>query len=204
MGYGFTGEMAEDAAAPAVRDAYIDSKGSAAEVLALARGAIRSRGPAIYGPGSVPWTIRPLEAMRSKCSVGCGDGLMIVYVDDLVDAILVSDGRRAAPTPFRDGEAVMPAMLLPPRPHAWARRAAEPAGAAGGGRRAGARGDRPPPRPAALGPAALTYISRRGTYPNTRAREELGWEPEVGLAEAAPHGGVGARPGCSMAETAQP
>jgi nucleoside-diphosphate-sugar epimerase len=30
---------------------------------------------------------------------------------------------------------------------------------------------------------AITFISRRAAYPNTRAREELGWEPRVGLDE---------------------
>jgi nucleoside-diphosphate-sugar epimerase len=31
--------------------------------------------------------------------------------------------------------------------------------------------------------AALTFVSRRAAYPNARAREELGWEPRVPLAE---------------------
>jgi nucleoside-diphosphate-sugar epimerase len=33
------------------------------------------------------------------------------------------------------------------------------------------------------GPGALTFLSRRAAFPNTRAREELGWSPAVDLAE---------------------
>jgi nucleoside-diphosphate-sugar epimerase len=38
-------------------------------------------------------------------------------------------------------------------------------------------------RPPALGRDAVAYVSRRAVFPNTRAREELGWEPRVDLAE---------------------
>jgi nucleoside-diphosphate-sugar epimerase len=31
------------------------------------------------------------------------------------------------------------------------------------------------------GPAAVTFMSRRAVYPNARAREELGWEPQFTL-----------------------
>jgi 2-alkyl-3-oxoalkanoate reductase len=32
-----------------------------------------------------------------------------------------------------------------------------------------------------LGRDAVWYVSRRGVFPNTRAREELGWSPQVSL-----------------------
>jgi nucleoside-diphosphate-sugar epimerase len=38
-------------------------------------------------------------------------------------------------------------------------------------------------RAVGAGPAAVTFMSRRATFPNTRAREELGWEPRVSLEE---------------------
>jgi nucleoside-diphosphate-sugar epimerase len=38
-------------------------------------------------------------------------------------------------------------------------------------------------RAVGAGPAAVTFMSRRAVYPNTRAREELRWRPRVSLEE---------------------
>jgi nucleoside-diphosphate-sugar epimerase len=32
-------------------------------------------------------------------------------------------------------------------------------------------------------PASLIFVSRKATYPNARAREQLGWKPRVALDE---------------------
>jgi len=32
-----------------------------------------------------------------------------------------------------------------------------------------------------IGPAAVTFVSRRHAFPNRRAREELGWAPRTTL-----------------------
>jgi nucleoside-diphosphate-sugar epimerase len=99
-----------------------------------------------------------------------GDGVMApVFVDDLVDAIVRAlDEPRAAGRAYTvwDGEPVsareyfetlggrpvrtLPAPLL----------------------RAAARA-------MGVGPAAVTFVTRRATFPNARAREELGWRPET-------------------------
>ncbi|MDP9384834.1 MAG: NAD-dependent epimerase/dehydratase family protein, partial [Actinomycetota bacterium] len=189
-GYRFEGEMPEDAPPRPCGMPYIDTKG-AAEVLALARGATVVRPGDVYGPGSVPWTIRPLEAMRSGAFrlPGRGDGLMTpVYVDDLVDAIVralfhpaaagraytVWDGEAVSARDFFSHHARMLGRDAPPSlPRPLVAGAALTLEAVARVRR----------RPPSVSRAALTYISRRGTYPNTRAREELGWQPEVGLAE---------------------
>jgi nucleoside-diphosphate-sugar epimerase len=147
-------------------------------VLALRRGATVIRPGDVYGPGSQPWVVRPLEMMRKGRFYlpAPGDGLITpVYVDDLVDAIVralrapeaagraytVWDGRAVTARDFfgyharslGQGEVrVLPAPLL--------RLAARAIGA---------------------GPAAITFMSRRAVYPNARAREELGWEPRFDL-----------------------
>ena len=99
-----------------------------------------------------------------------GDGIMTpVYVDDLVDAIV-----RALREPAAAGRAytVWDGAPVTTREYFTALGGAPvrtlPA---------------PVLRVAALlsgvGPAALTFMSRRGTYPNARAREELGWRPQT-------------------------
>src|SRR6476620_1337997 len=65
---------------------YADTKG-AAETLALRRGATVIRPGDVYGPGSGPWTVRPVRLMQTGRFVlpGRGEGLIApVYVDDLV------------------------------------------------------------------------------------------------------------------------
>jgi nucleoside-diphosphate-sugar epimerase len=176
-GYEFRHDLAEDALPRPCGIPYIDTKG-ATEVLALRRGATVVRPGDVYGPGSQPWVVRPLEMMRRGRFVlpAPGDGLITpVYVDDLVDAIVralrepraagraytVWDGRAVTAREFFGHHArslgqgkvrVAPAPLL--------RLAARAIGA---------------------GPAAVTFMSRRAVFPNTRAREELGWEPQFTL-----------------------
>ena len=178
-GYEFSRPLAEDSPPRPCGIPYIDTKG-ATETLALRRGATVIRPGDVYGPGSVPWVVRPLEMMRAGRFFlpAPGDGLVTpVFVDDLVDAIVralrepraagraytVWDGEAVTAREFfgfharslgQDRVRVLPAPLL--------RLAARAVGA---------------------GPAAVTFMQRRATFPNARAREELGWEPRVGLAE---------------------
>ena len=90
---------------------YIDTKG-ATETLALRRGATVIRPGDVYGPGSQPWVVRPLEMMRAGRFFlpAPGDGLITpVFVDDLVDAIVRALREpRAAGRAYTvwDGEAV--------------------------------------------------------------------------------------------------
>ncbi len=77
---------------------YIDTK-SAADRLARRRGAVVVRPGDVYGPGSVPWSLRPLEMAKAGqlAVAGDGSGLMLpVYVDDLVEAIVVAHAARRA------------------------------------------------------------------------------------------------------------
>jgi nucleoside-diphosphate-sugar epimerase len=176
-GYEFGHDLAEDALPRPCGIPYIDTKG-ATEVLALRRGATVIRPGDVYGPGSQPWVVRPLEMMRKGRFYlpAPGDGLITpVHVDDLVDAIV-----RALREPRAAGRAYT----------VWDRHAVTAREFFGYHARSLGHGEvrvLPAPllklaaRAIGAGPAAVTFMSRRAVYPNTRAREELGWEPRFTL-----------------------
>jgi nucleoside-diphosphate-sugar epimerase len=135
--------------------------------------------------------VRPLEGIKSRrfMLVGRGQGLMTpVYVDDLVAAIalaLTNPEARGQAFTVWDGHAVTCAeffgnyarMLGRSRIPRLPRRLAVAAGAA---QEAAARVTGRPP---AFTRNAVTFVTRRAVYSNRRAREVLGWEPQVDLAE---------------------
>jgi nucleoside-diphosphate-sugar epimerase len=186
-GYDDPSEQGEERFRRAYGIPYIDTK-AASDRLACRRGAVVIRPGDVYGPGSMPWIVRPLELARAgRLAVPSpGDGVMLpVYIDDLVEAVLLGlekgkpghayaawDG---SPVSFRDyfdriaeiagGPPcrVLPAPLL------------EAFGAAA---EAFARLRGQPPMFSAR---AATFVARRGTVSTERIRRELGWEPTVGL-----------------------
>jgi nucleoside-diphosphate-sugar epimerase len=189
--YGYADEHEQDESAHrrSVGIPYIDTK-SASDRIAIRRGAVVVRPGDVYGPGSVPWTVRPTELLAAgqMAVPGKGDGTMLpVYIDDLVSGIVFALRRG---TPGRaytvwDGEPVSfhdyftrLAEATGGRPP---RKAPKPllAAIAGTGEAVARLRGRPP----AFGRHGITLVDRRGTASNARAREELGWEPEVGLEE---------------------
>ena len=189
-GYDFASDIPEDSAARVCGTPYIDTK-TASQLIALRRGAAVVRPGDVYGPRSVPWTLRPLQALRSGQFFLPGDGsglLTLVYIDDLVDCLLLAlqhpgaggkavtawDGHAVTTRDYfsryarmlgQDGVRTLPAPLLQ-------------AAALGMELRARVTGTTP-----VVTREALTYISRRAVYPNDAARELLGWEPRVDLDE---------------------
>ena len=168
---------------------YIDTK-SAADRLACRRGAVVVRPGDVYGPGSIPWTVRPLQLARSGrlALPGAGSGTMLpLYVDDLVEAILLAAERGTAGTAYTAWEGVPVsfgeyfdaiAEIAGCRPARRAPRALlELAGAALEG---WARLRAEPPAFSARSP---TFVDRRGSVSIERIRSELGWKPRVTLAE---------------------
>jgi nucleoside-diphosphate-sugar epimerase len=174
-GYEFRRHLDEDSPPRPCGLPYVDTKG-AAETLALRRGATVIRPGDVYGPGSGPWVVRPLEMMRAGRFFlpSPGDGVMtLVFVDDLVDAVV-----RALREPRAAGRAYT----------VWD---GEPAPAREYFERLGDRPVRTLPAPVlraaaramGVGPAAVTFVTRRAAYPNERARAELGWRPSTTLDE---------------------
>jgi len=189
-GYEFSSDLEEEAAPRASGAPYADTK-AASDYLALRRGAAVVRPGDVYGPGSVPWAIRPVEALRagSFALPGKGDALMtLVYIDDLVDCIL-----RALSSPTAAGQAVTAWDGVPITTAEFFGRYAQMLGqtkvrtapaplieafAFGSELFAKLRGTQP-----TVSREAIRYVSRQAVYPNTRARELLGWEPQVDFDE---------------------
>lgn len=196
-GYEFSSDVPEHSPPRPCGLTYVDTKG-ATETMTLLRGGTVIRPGDVYGPRSEPWVLRPLRALRAGTFrlPGRGEGVMTpVYVDDLVEAILLAldapggraytvwDGRPVAARDFFAFHARWAGrrrVPTAPRPLALAGAGALEALAGARARRPGrSRGE----RLADVSREALTYVSRRAAYPNARARLELGWEPRVTLEE---------------------
>jgi nucleoside-diphosphate-sugar epimerase len=143
----------------------------------------------VYGPGSVPWVVRPFEMLRAGLFVLPSGGrgkVNHVHVDNLIDGIFaalerdasdvytVSDGVAASCLEFfrpiaeaagRSRIRTVPAALLRPA------FAAVHAGATLFGRES----------PAA--PSAIDYLMRPHAYSIEKARRDLGYAPAIGFAE---------------------
>ena len=194
-GYEHRVELDEDSPPRPCGIPYIDTKG-ASDALALDR-ARRGEPVAVvrpgdvYGPGSTPWAVRPLEAMRANrfMLIGRGQGVMTpVYIDDLVQSILLAltvpgatgrgytawDGAPVSAEEFFNHYARMLGRDRIPRLPRFL------AGIAAGAQEAAALATGKPPL---FTRNAMSFVSRRAPYSNRRARELLGWEPRVGLEE---------------------
>lgn len=144
----------------------------------------------VYGPGSMPWVVRPVELIRKRMMIlPSGEGRCInpVYVDDLVDGIFlaletehvgeafnVTQGGAVPYTEYMGRLARMLGTRLPPRLPAPVLRVLF------GGIEAvyTAAGREPPARA-----QALNYLVRPGAYSIRKARHLLGYEPRVDLDE---------------------
>jgi nucleoside-diphosphate-sugar epimerase len=188
-GYDEPTEQDEDAFHRTYGIPYIDTK-SASDALARRRGAVVIRPGDVYGPGSVPWVLRPLELAKSGQLVvpGEGDGVMLpTYVDDLVEAVALglTEGKPGRPYTAWDGDPVSfedyfnrIADMVDGR---RTRRVPRPLLTAVAGAMeaiANLRGAPPP-----FTRNAITFIDRRGTVSTRRIRDELGWAPRVDLDE---------------------
>lgn len=188
-GYDQVGEQDEDAHLRSGGIPYIDTK-SASDRLARRGGAVVIRPGDVYGPGSVPWFVRPLALARAgRLAVPrTGNGLMLpVYVDDLVEALILG-AERGAPgraytawdgRPLGFGEYFdrIAAIAGAAEPRRLPRPALEAIGAAS---EAWGRLRRRPPSFTSRSPV---FIDRRGTVSTRRIREELGWRPRVEVGE---------------------
>lgn len=176
--------------------AYVNTK-IAAEQAALAAHASGElpvtvvRPGDVYGPGSRPWVILPIEAMRAGrfALPAGGQGIFSpIYTDDLLDGVLLAatrpegegqiftltDGAPVTTAEYFGHLARMAGASAPrglPTPiltaATWAFQLAERA-----------RG-----RETENNPETIRYLARDGSYSIAKARAVLGYEPKVTLAD---------------------
>lgn len=177
-------------------NAYVDTKVASEQVVlqAHAAGEIECtilRPADVYGPGSRPWTVLPVEAIRANRFVlpARGRGVFSpLYVDNLIDAVelaaarpeasgqvlTISDGAGISCREFFGHYSRMLGKSAPPVLPTLAAigLAAVPEAAAriGGTETESNR-------------ATMRYFARPGTYSIEKARRLLGYEPKVGLDE---------------------
>lgn len=184
FGLGYPDRVGEDHPTEPTGIPYADTK-IAAEALVLAAHAagdaevVVIRPGDVYGPRSDPWAVRPVELMKAG-RFAIPDGVLSpVYVDSLVDAVLLAAASPAAAGrvfTVTDGPGVSNreffshyARLLGRRLVVLPRPAALALGAVG--ERLRLSDD--------VNVLAMRYLARRGTYSNERARSVLGWSPAV-------------------------
>ena len=145
----------------------------------------------VYGPGSRPWVILPLQMLRKRQFILPAHGRGVfspVYIDDLLDGIgLCATSEQAPGRIFNISGGIEPtcaeffgyhaAMASLPPPRQIATGAAMAFATLGGGllRALG--------RDSELGRGTIGMLSRRAGYSIEQARSVLGYSPVVGLEE---------------------
>jgi len=146
----------------------------------------------VYGPGSVPWVLRPVRHMHERTFIYVDPRSSVinhVYIDNLLDAIdviverreettdrpvIVTDGQRTLMRDFWGWYAERSPVTRHPSLPGWL---AEPM--------IGGLAAVIPARWARrldLDRQSIRYLRRHGVFDTTRLRS-LGWEPAVGLTE---------------------
>ncbi len=171
---------------------YVDTKVAAEQVVLQAHSAGEIactvvRPGDVYGPGSRPWTVLPVEELRAGRFLlpAMGRGIFSpVYIDNLVDGIVAaaeSDEAAGAVITLTDGAGVEAQEFFGhyARMLGLSRVRSLPTpvvvGLAEALRRVRPGGE--------VTPAAARYLARRGTYSIERARTLLSYRPAVGLGE---------------------
>ncbi len=172
---------------------YADSKiaGEAVVLAAHAAGRIDVtvvRPGDVYGPGSRPWVLTPLEVIRKRQAIlpDGGRGIFTpVYIDDLVDGVVLAscrDAGRGQVFTITDGYGVTNreyfgrlAAMVGGRVHTVPRRPGIALAVAVGAL------ERSLGRPSELSAATAGMMLRRGTYSIAKAGRMLGYQPLIDL-----------------------
>lgn len=175
---------------------YVDTKIAGEQVVlqAHAGGRIAAsivRPGDVYGPGSRPWIILPLQELRRGRVILPARGRGIhspIYIEDLVDGILAAaraDAATGEVITLSGGHGVSTAEYFG-RLGAMVGRARVPSAPTGlllALTGIQARLERLRGAPGEVNPNAIRYLTRTGTYSIAKARRLLGFAPRVGLEE---------------------
>lgn len=193
---GFPDDVTEEHPVRPDGNPYVDTKIAAEQVVLQAHAAgeidaVVVRPGDVYGPGSRPWVLLPLEAIRSRQFVlpAMGRGIHSpVYVDDLADGVVRATAHEAAagqvftiagPRGVRCDEYFghLYRMLGRRGPVGL------PTPVAVGLAEAADRANRLRGRVTEVNAISMRYFTRTGTYSIAKARTVLGYDPRVDLDE---------------------
>ncbi|HEY6780745.1 MAG TPA: NAD-dependent epimerase/dehydratase family protein [Thermoleophilaceae bacterium] len=193
---GFPDRVSEDHPVRPDGNPYVDTKIASEQVVLQAHAAGELactviRPGDVYGPGSRPWTLLPLEIIRSGRFLlpARGRGVFSpVYIENLVDGVVLaaahpdaagqvftlSDGVGISSREFfahyfrrlgKRGPICLPTAVAVPLASA------------------ADRAERLRGRRTEINAVSMRYLARRGTYSIAKARRMLGYEPAVSLDE---------------------
>lgn len=146
----------------------------------------------VYGPGSRPWVLIPLEAALQGRLVlpAHGKGVMSpIYIDDLVDGVAAAAGSTAAAGHIftLTGGHGVPCDEFFAYHWRWAGRSGKPRAYSTATvtrlARLAAFVQRMRGVPGEFGPQALALLTKPGTFSIEKAKRVLGYEPKIDLAE---------------------
>jgi nucleoside-diphosphate-sugar epimerase len=175
---------------------YVDTKIASEQVVLQAHAAgeiecVVMRPGDVYGPGSRPWTVLPLEIIKTNRFVlpAMGRGVFSpMFVDDLVEGLWL-----AAREPAAGGEVftIGPAAGVPAKEffgHYFRMLGKRgplclPTPVAVGAAHAAGAAERLRGRRTEINATSMRYFARPGSYSIEKARRLLGYEPRVGLDE---------------------
>jgi nucleoside-diphosphate-sugar epimerase len=177
--------------------AYVDTKIASEQVVLQAHSAGEAevtvvRPGDVYGPGSRPWTVLPIELLKARRFVLPAGGRGIhspIYVDDLVAGIIAAadaDAARGEVITLSGGVGVETRDFFGHYARMLGRRRVPtvPTPVAIAATAAQDRVARILRRHNDLTPNGVRYLAlRRGTYGIAKARDLLGWAPAVGVDE---------------------
>lgn len=149
----------------------------------------------VYGPGSRPWTVLPVEMIKKNRFLlpAMGNGVFSpVYIDDLVDGVLMASHSPAAEGQVYTigGGVGVPCKeffghyyrMLGKRGPVVVPTAAALAAARAAGAPARLRG-----RDTELNSTTVRYLCRTGTYSIAKARNQFGYTPKIDLGAGMEH-----------------
>jgi nucleoside-diphosphate-sugar epimerase len=175
-------------------NAYVDTKVASEQVVLQAHaagelGCTVIRPGDVYGPGSRPWAILVVEAIKARQFVlpAMGRGVFSpVYVENLIDGVVLAASHPAASGQvftITDGVGVSCREFFGHYYRMLGRRGpiCLPTGPAVALARSIGALERARGRETEVGAATMLYFARSGTYSIEKARRVLGYEPKVGL-----------------------
>lgn len=174
---------------------YVDTKIAAEQVALMAHAAgdvavTVVRPGDVYGPGSKPWTVLPIEAIKAGQFALPANGKGIfspIYIDDLVAGVLTaaSVDASAGQVVTISGGVGVPNDEFFGHYARWLGKEIKtvPTPLAVGFATMAERVGRVTRRPTETTPDTIRYFTRTGTYSIEKARRLLGWQPEVDIEE---------------------